>query len=475
MQVAAAPSSNQAPTSTGGAGAAGETKTKASPSTPGQNIPAQPSAQLQSYLNANQPQAQQMAQNVATTVGNQVSSAANAINPAIQAYTGNLYTVPTDQTVNNLVAQSPSQLTAEQQATYTKELNAANNLPNSAATFETTQPYADLTSQIQSAVSLANLWNQSNNPSSISTAIRPFETQNPSYGDVTLDALLLSQIPGAYNQIQSSAAPAANLQNQLASGATTADKALQDAIAADISSTAAANAAPQAYAQNLKDYISGVQQGIAPGIIQQNNVIAKDVASGNLNQSDLANLGITQEQWDSLVKDISGSESFGAQINLANYLAQTSPQITAAEAATPTQYLDVAKLQNMLGTNAPVFPISPSESSQSQQFPDIHSLNKFDLSSAEQAAQKVPSLESQANDLLNTKAWAWSQYFNNNHFGGQSQSQMNDYLTNLTRQVDAINAQIVALGGTPVNQNSLYESVPAANQNNPSIFEGAPI
>ena len=53
-----------APVSSGGAGIAG-TATKPSANTPGVNVPAQPSAQLSAYLNANAPQAQGMAQQIA--------------------------------------------------------------------------------------------------------------------------------------------------------------------------------------------------------------------------------------------------------------------------------------------------------------------------------------------------------------------------------------------------------------------------
>ena len=66
------------PVSAGGAGAIAATKAA---NTPGQNIPAQPSAQLSAYLSANAPQASQMAGNIAGTVGNQVQAAGNAVLP----------------------------------------------------------------------------------------------------------------------------------------------------------------------------------------------------------------------------------------------------------------------------------------------------------------------------------------------------------------------------------------------------------
>jgi hypothetical protein len=69
-----------APIAAGGAGIGGSTKAA---NTPGQNVPAQPSAQLSAYLGANQPQAAALSQNIAGTLTNQANAAGQAILPAV--------------------------------------------------------------------------------------------------------------------------------------------------------------------------------------------------------------------------------------------------------------------------------------------------------------------------------------------------------------------------------------------------------
>ena len=241
------------PVSAGGAGLGGSSKAAA---TPGQNVPAQPSAQLSSYLGANQPQAAALGQNVATSVGNQVNAAGSAIQPAVNIYTGQQYTVPTDATTNAAVASSPSSLTQAQQQSFENELGASAAAPNSADTFEASAPYQTLNTGIQNAVEQANLWNAGNNVADLSTALQPYEGSQATTGDTTLDSLLLSQTPGAYGQIQSAVAPASTLQSQLNAGATQADASLQNAIAQDNAATPAATAAAQQYVTGLNGSIA---------------------------------------------------------------------------------------------------------------------------------------------------------------------------------------------------------------------------
>ena len=460
-----APAPN-APVSAGGQGVVGKSNT---PATPGQNVPAQPSAQLSAYLGANQPQATALGQNIAQNVGAQVQGAGNAILPAVNTYTGQLVNVPTDTATNQAVASSPSSLTPAQQASYQAELGAAAQAPNSANTFETTAPYANLVTNIQNAVGQANLWNAGNNPASISTALQPYETNNATTGDTTLDALLLSGTPSAYAPIQAAIAPAANLQQNLTAGANTADQALQAAIAADQAATASAQAAPQTYATNLTNYLQGVISGTEPGITAQNAQIMSDLAANTPTQADLTALGVTPEQWTALSSEMQQTAGYGVPITLSNYLTQTAPNITTAEAATPTQYADIAALQNILGSNAPIEPISSVNAGQAGQFPTLASLNQFNLAGAETAAQSVPQLETQAQNLLKQKTFAIQQY-GINHFGGQSQSQMNGYLNQLASQAAALNSQLQAAGAKPIDFGNVW-SVPASDQGNSEAID----
>lgn len=433
---------NQAPIAAGGAGVGGSAK--ASAATPGQNVPAQPSAQLSAYLSANQPQAQAFAGNIANTVGGQISAAGNAINPAVNTYTGQLYTVPTDATVNNTVATAPSTLTPEQTATYQTELGAAQNVPNSANTFESTAPYQGLASNVQNAVQQANLWNSGNNVANLSTALAPFESANATQGGRTLDSLLISQNPGAYNQIRQAVAPAAQLQGQLQSGTDTANTALRNAIQQDVATTTAAQAAPQTYASNLTSYLQNAVDTATQGNTTQNAQILADLQHNTPTQADLQTLGVTPEQWTQLSGYMSAASAVHAPITLSDYLTQTPTNTTAQNIATPTQYADVAALQNLLGANAPTTPINATTANEAGTAPTVGSGNQFNLPLAEANAQFQPLL-SQAKAIENAGKEANAQY-QINHFGGQSPDQFNQYIASLNAKLKNINAKIAALG-----------------------------
>lgn len=391
-QVPVTPGSNvpqsqqQAPIAAGGAGVGGSTK---APATPGQNVPAQPSAQLSAYLSANQPQATAFGQNVAQTVGNQVNAAGAAIQPAVNTYTGGLYTVPTDAAANTALAASPASLTPDQTTSVTNELGAAAAAPNAANTFESTAGYQNTAAGIQQAVEQANLWNSGNDVASLSTALTPFEGANATAGDTTLDSLLLSQTPGAYQNITNAVAPAAGFQAQLAAGTTAADAALQGAIAQDNAATGAATGAAQNYATGLTNYLNqqvATNQAAENTQTAQNGSIYTDYNSGNLTAADAVALGIPPNQaatwaadYNALNPAITNQQAVNSQparsgtqdtinpVNLSNYLTQAGapPEINAADVATAQNYSDVAALQALLGSGSPItLPINASTASQ---------------------------------------------------------------------------------------------------------------
>jgi hypothetical protein len=354
-------------------------------------------------LAANQPQAAAFGQNVAKTLGDQTAAASNAIAPAVNTYTGNLYTVPTDQGVNSLVATSPSSLTPEQQATYQQELGASAAAPNPASTFETTAPYQNLVGDIQNVVEQANLWGAGNNVPALSTALSPFEEAGATTGVRTLDALLLSQTPDAYGRIQTATAPAANLPGQLAAGTNQADAALQAAIAADNAATPAATAAAQSFGTNLTDYLTTLMnsnQAAENSQTSANAALTSDLANKTLTASDAVALGISPtaaqayaDAYNSLNPAIDALRAIEfdpnaaralprtdeVPLDLSGYLTQgTPPAITMANVATPQNYSDVAALQNLLGANAPPLPISAATADQAGLGLNVNAAAKFD-------------------------------------------------------------------------------------------------
>ena len=459
-----ATTAQQAPISAGGAGAAGVTKTSAA--APGQNVPAQPSAQLSAYLGANQPQATQFAGQIAAPLAAQTQAAGAAIQPAVNTYTGNLYTVPTNAELNQQVATAPSTLTPEQTAAYQTELGAAAKVPNSASTFETTAPYQSLAQSVQEAVNQANLWNSGNSVANLTTALAPYETPAATTGDRTLDALLVSQTPGAYGQITQAVAPAATLQDQLTAGTTAADQALQAAISQDVGATAAAQAAPQTYASNLTSYLQNAVNTATQGDTAQNAQILSDLVANTPTQADLNILGVTPDQWAALSSDMAAASAAGMPINLSQYLTQTAPNVTAANVATPTQYADVAALQSILGGNAPVEPITATTAGEAGTAPTAAAMNQFNLKSAEGQAKLGPLIK-QGQALQQAGAYANSQY-QYNHFGGQSPDEFNSYIAGLNSQIAAVNAKIKELSAQ-------YPDLVGAQgvSQNPSVDSGA--
>jgi hypothetical protein len=335
-----------------------------------------------------------------------VQAAQNAIQAAVNIYTGQLYTPPVEpaphygpielqpggnQQPNNIysqVEQSPSSLTSAQQSQFEADLNAQSNEPNSAQTFETSAPYASTEQQIQNAVQQAGVWNQPNNVADISTALQPFETQNSTTGDTTLDSLLLSQVPGAYSQIQQEGPQAAaGLQGQLNTAATGADQALQNAISTDTADTQSAQAAAQTFATNLTNYLNSTlaaNQAAQNTAMTENNALSTDLASGTLTAADAQAMGIPAAQaaayatdFNSLNPEINAIDALNSNpardlgvtglspISLSSYLTQTpAPTLDIADTATAQNYADVAALQSLMGGNALALPIGAATANQ---------------------------------------------------------------------------------------------------------------
>jgi hypothetical protein len=403
-------------------------------------------------------------------VGGQINAAGSAITPAVNTYTGQLNVVPTDTATNTAVATAPSTLTPTQQASYNTELGASAAAPNSANTFEASAPYSSLTTNIQNAVQQANLWNAGNNPADISTALSPFEAPGATTGDTTLDSLLISQTPGAYGQIESAVAPAANLQSQLTAGTTAADTALQNAIATDNATTAAAQAAPQTFATNLTSYLDNAVNAAQSANASGNTQLLSDLTNNTPTQADLTALGITPAQWATLsgqlaVDNKPATATYGTNlgtqnttatptpVNLSSYLTQTAPAVNAANLATAQDYANVAALQSLLGANAPVEPINSSTVSEAGTAPTLSSDNSFNLAGAETAAQLAP-LEAEAQAVENYGNYANQQY-GVNHFGGQTASQFNTFIQDLNGELSNLNSQIQKIQSSAQTQSGL--------------------
>lgn len=404
----AAAAQGQQPVAAGGAGVGGTGGNKAA-STPGINVPAQPSAQLSAYLNANQPQAAQFAGQVANTLSGQNAAIGSAIQPAVNTYTGSLYNVPSNADLNAKVASSPSSLSPEEQAGFKTQLGAAAKAPNSANTFETSQGYQDLSGQIQNAVGQANLWNSGNSIPNISSALQPFEAAGTSSGNTTLDALLLSQSPGAYSQIQNAVAPAAGFQAQLGAGASQANQALKDAIANDLAASQGAN-------QSAGKFVSGLNQNLADYLKQSQTGIDSYNAGLNNTSTQEANALPLLQRLQSVAHnfDYNNPMTPAYMINVGNPAALPgvlgSPN--TAQVATPQNYSDIAALESLLGPEAAAALNPAINSSQSN------------LAGTAPVPGQVPGVNDLYSSVLGP---AWTDYFNNTNYINPSGPLAGDY------------------------------------------------
>ena len=311
---------------------------------------APPVQDLQAYLTANQPQAVQMGQNIATGLNNQTAQVTGDINkdqasidaqvqaqdvgsnyaPTIQAAAAN----PTE------FVQDPNNVSQFQQF-----LNANYTGPT---TFESTPEYQTLTTEVANAKQNAPDINTS---AGVNQLVRGQET-NPTLGMSNLDQLLLQGTPEAMSPIAAAEAPIANLGTQL-SGATTAeDAAIQNAIANDQAAPQAVNSAfltgtnavVPAWETGLQNELSQAQTGA--------NAYNTDLQSyiNFLNQNQPFKASLDQSGLESLIGGNPFTPAPSAQTN--------SP--TLANVATSQDYATEAALSQLLGSGLGTTPIDQS-------------------------------------------------------------------------------------------------------------------
>ena len=401
--------------STGGAGGAGASGgAKGTANVPGVNTPAQPSASLAAYLQANAPQATTLANQIAPSLTNQITNANNQISQAEANYQAGLNNVATNQNVLNEVTNAPASLNATDQSTYQQMVNAQTTAPSIANTFETSSYYQPLSTAVQNVQQNTALWNNAANVPTITAALSPFETAGTTTGNMTLDALLLGETPSAYNTISQAIAPAATLPTTLNTATTASDQALQNTIAQDTAATQAATAAGNQYVTNLTNTLNQTVATAQAAAAQGNTTLLNDLMNQSLTPTDEAALGITNTQWQQLQAQLNlaqnpqtvisnGAAQYQGQtpttpVNLATYLTQLNPQgsITAANVATPDQYANLAALQQLMGNAAPGnVPLQASNASLASTAPA--NLNSFNYNSAltgtQQTAQTAKAME----------------------------------------------------------------------------------
>ena len=374
---------NQLPVTSSGAGAgATSTNTSAGGSPQGaaavpNSTQAPPVQNLQAYLTANQPQAVQMGQNIASGLTNQAGQVTGDINADQSAVDAQVQAqnVAPNQALIDQAAANPSQFVQDPNnvAAFQAQENANYGGP---ATFESTPDYQTLTNEVTNAQNNAPDINTSAGVQQLVTG----QETNPTLGMENLDQLLLQGTPEAMAPIAAAEAPIAQLGTQLTGATTAEDAAIQAAIANDQAAPQLVNSAfltgPDAVVPAWEQALQNeqAQADAAYNSANQNfSGITSDINANNLSgltPDQLAELNLPSADVAPIQNELSALTAdygAGASPNFSTYytpgqLPATAP--TEANSATAQDYSTEAALQQLLGNSLGVTPITQATANQ---------------------------------------------------------------------------------------------------------------
>jgi len=203
---------------------------------------------LGAYLNANAPQTQQLAQNVATGLGQQYTGLQGNIDSAVGQFNGQVQqnTVPLNQPLVDQALASPASFVNDPNnvSAFQGQLNAKYNGPTD---FTQADAYSGLNSAVQNAAQIAN---NASTPGGLQTLVAGNE-KNPTAGETALDAALLGGNPTAIQTVQQAAQPLGTLGQYLANQTNAANQGVQGAQA---TSANTAQSVQDALAQAAKKF-----------------------------------------------------------------------------------------------------------------------------------------------------------------------------------------------------------------------------
>lgn len=455
-----------------------------------------------SYLDANQAGSAQLGNQVSSNLTNQYNTTKSGIDTSANSLINSVnqgYVKGNDQLIAEAAA-NPTQTASDPNkvSEFQAQLNDTYTGPNSWADYGTQQ------GNVANAQQNANLVNT---PGGLNVLTSQVESPQASQGVNQLDTLLLQGSPGAMAQAQAAASPYKDLgtyldsQNQAANtaiqgGQNAAQTASQNALNAftgsngtltnlnntvnNTATTDLANSQKQ-YSdlmnilngvgndQNLQTAINGItnqsgntaanRQAITNAQGQENNTLTPD---------QLSSLGITQDQWNSILSNenklstpnfvaspFQGNGSAWTQAGQApisqflNGAAPTANNINASTTATPEQYTQMSAIEQLLGGKTP----------------QGSALNPANAAMAGTA--KLNPLSLNYNDA-------------NNYLNQLAQSQQQQALSSANNVADAQQAQYMAaqkgglfssnfgnILGTAINPASWLANAVAAAQNKP--------
>lgn len=390
-----------------------------------------------SYLDANQQGSQQLGNQVASNLTSGYNTTKQGIDTSAQAATqaANSGYTPTNESLISQVAANPTAAAADpnQLSAFQGQLNDTYSGPNSWTDMGTQQGNANIANQNAGLTKTPGGLNVLT--SQVEQNLQPGHT---SQGINQLDTMLLGGSPGAMSTVQSAADPYStlndyinqqntNVTGAITAGQTGASQASQDALNAFTGAngtytnlnnavnkqSADALAAAQSQQAGLKADIGNLYGGQAidtagttlgtygGGSTPWGNTTNYNV--GQLSPQDLAAMGITQDQWNTLqgAMQTAGTSNAGVgghnfqantvttQDDLSKYLNMQDPTqaISAATTATPEQYAQMSAIQQLLGSKAPQgAALNPLNSAQAGSY-NPATMNNFDYNAALQDVQ----------------------------------------------------------------------------------------
>lgn len=413
-QQGQSPLSQQAPMTSAPNAGAGKSAV-----TPSNSAPTQPFTNLQNYLSANQPQIQQMGNDISGKLTSQYGQIKSDIDQGQQTFAGQVdagYT-PNDPNVISAFTASPSAVANDpsKAAAFKGMLNDTYTGP---ANVETSPIYGQLSGEVQNGVSTADQIN-SNGLSSYLTSANPNYTQ----GMATLDAALLQGNPDVQAQINAAATPFHQLPGYLTSAVTSGDQAVQNAVQQAQTAKAAATGAFTTAGNNFtNDLNSRFQAAVkqAQGFNADfNDILARlngtmPVGSNGgiqaLTPAEQAELGVSQGTLDQLaqanrilsmyqqsaqpIQALLAGQPTPSPMLLSSYLTggNTAALPTMAGFASPDDYKTAAALSS-LGGGTFNSPLDPAQVAQAGTYKMTGNAPTFDMIKANGLFDQVKGLD----------------------------------------------------------------------------------
>lgn len=339
-----------------GAGPGAAPSTSATGAVASNQASPQPFTNLQAYLTANQPQIQQMGQNITGQIGSDYGKIQNDIATGTKGFQDTVaggYAAPNADIVSE-AASNPTAVADDptKAATFKAQLNDKYTGP---ANFEGSDYYANLNKEVQDAASKANLVNT---PSGFETYFRGFE-DNPTAGDTTLDSVLLQGNPDVFKSIQAAAKPTMGLPDYLSGVIPAQNKAVQDAQAA--ATGAAQNAGTQIgktatdFGNTLNTNVANANKSSSDYNAQLNDIASKISSGGyaSLTPQEQSLIGYDPKMNDLIsgYPTIFPTQAAQNPINFSSYFTQGQQAATpqASDVVTPDQLAEYAALEKLTG------------------------------------------------------------------------------------------------------------------------------